>query len=263
MKADARDIGRHAPGRKKEARGGDRAGRKAPRRPTAKTKNQDGRARDHLVREDVSRQLCALITDGTYKPGDRMTERDLCERLNASRPSIRETLRQLEAEGLLDIYPNRGAVVRKLSTDTVLNLWEVRQALEAVAAERFARHGSPEQIERFDEAIRKMDAALRARDRRKIKLAKSEIFEAFAAGAQNDLLAAYIRQINVRLSFLWSSSLMVAGRPAESIKEMRALLVAIRNRSPEAARAAVILYNEHAKNIAMYALKILEEQKEA
>ena len=87
-------------------------------------------------------------------------------------------------------------MVRKLSTDTVLNLWEVRQALEAVAAERFARHGSPEQVERLDDAIRQMDAALRARDRKKIKLAKSAIFEAFAAGAQNDMLAAYIRQIN-------------------------------------------------------------------
>ena len=263
MKADVAEIRRSASVRKKNAQPGSRAVRNVAQRPPHRDKSQDGRYKDRLIREDLSRQLCALITDGTYKPGDRMTERDLCERLNASRPSIRETLRQLEAEGLLDIYPNRGAVVRKLSTDTVLNLWEVRQALEAVAAERFARHGSSEQIERFDEAIRKMDTALRARDRKKIKLAKSEIFEAFAAGAQNDLLAGYIRQINVRLSFLWSSSLMVAGRPAESIKEMRALLVAIRNRSPEAARAAVILYNEHARTIAMYALKILTEQEEA
>jgi DNA-binding GntR family transcriptional regulator len=263
MKTNPAESRRSAAARKKDAPGGGRPARKTAPRAANQNKSPDGRVRDRLIREDLSRQLCALITDGTFKPGDRITERELCERLDASRPSIRETLRQLEAEGLLDIYPNRGAVVRKLSTETVLNLWEVRQALEAVAAERFARNGSPEQVDRFDDAIRQMDAALRARDRKKIKLAKSEIFEAFAAGAHNDLLAAYIRQINVRLSFLWSSSLMVAGRPAESIKEMRALLVAIRNRSPEAARAAVILYNEHAKNIAMYALKMLEEQKEA
>jgi len=262
MKADVAETRRPASARKKDAQGSERPARKATRRPAQQSKRQNGDAKDQLIREGLSRQLCALITDGTYKPGDRITERELCERLDASRPSIRETLRQLEAEGLLDIYPNRGAVVRKLSTDTVLNLWEVRQALEAVAAERFARHGLPAQVERFDDAIRQKDAALRARDRKKIKLAKSEIFEAFAAGAQNDMLAAYIRQINVRLSFLWSSSLMVAGRPAESIKEMRALLAAIRNRSPDAARAAVILYNEHAKTIAMYALKVLDEQRE-
>ncbi len=261
MKANLDDI-RH-PGAKKATRPGSRSSRKVVRRAVGQTKNQNGRSKDRLVRENLSRQLCALITDGTYKPGDHLTERELCERLKASRPSIRETLRQLEAEGLLDIYPNRGAVVRKLSTDTVLNLWEVRQALETVAAERFARLGRSEQIERFNAAIRQMDAALRARDRKKIKNAKSEMFEAFAAGAHNDLLAAYIRQINVRLSFLWSSSLMVEGRPAESIDEMRALLTAIKNRSPDAARAAVILYNEHAKAIAMYAMKVLDRQKEA
>jgi DNA-binding GntR family transcriptional regulator len=263
MNADLRETRRLASGRKKDARPGDRPTRKVARRSANKNKNQDGRARDHLVREDLSRHLCALITDGTYKPGDHITERELCDRLTASRPSIRETLRQLAAEGLLDIYPNRGAVVRKLSKDTVLQLWEVRLALETLAAERFARHGLPEQTERFNGAIRNMDAALRLRDRKKIKTAKSEMFEAFAAGANNDSLAAYIRQMNVRLSFLWSSSLMVEGRPAESIDELQALLAAIRNRSPDAARAAVILHNEHAKAIAMYALKLLEEQKEA
>src|SRR6476619_4360777 len=170
MKADVAETRRSTPGRKQNAQPGNRVMRKANGRSTRQNKSQDGRSKDRLIREHLLRQLCALMTDGTYKPGDRITERELCERLNASRPSIRETLRQLEAEGLLDIYPNRGAVVRKLSTDTVLNLWEVRQALEAVAAERFARHGSPAQVERFDDAIRQMDAALRARDRKKIKL---------------------------------------------------------------------------------------------
>lgn len=233
----------------------------APKPPHRKSK--DPQATDRLMRETLYRRLCALITDGTYKPGDHMTERELCERFDASRPSIRETLRQLEAEGLLDIHPNRGAVVRKLTVETMLELWEVRLALETLIAERFARHGLPEQIDRFEEAIRDLDAALRAKKRTPIKTAKSAMFEAFAAGANNGILAAYIRQINVRLSFLWSSSLMIPGRPAESIDELQVLLRAIRSRNPEAARAAVFLYNEHAKAIAMYGFRAFEEQKGA
>src|SRR5258708_33755278 len=170
MKADVAETRRPPSVRKKDAQVGDRAARKVTRRLTRQNKSQDGRSKDRLMREDLSRQLCALITDGTYKPGDRITERELCERLSASRPSIRETLRQLEAEGLLDIYPNRGAVVRKLSTDTLLNLWEGRQALEAVAAQRFAPHGLPAPVERLDEAIRPVDAALRAPDRKESKV---------------------------------------------------------------------------------------------
>jgi DNA-binding GntR family transcriptional regulator len=220
-------------------------------------KRQERMAKDKLVRGELVRRLCSLITDGTYKPGDRMTERELCAQLSVSRPSVRETLRQLEAEGLVDIFPNRGAVVRKLDLADVLQLWETRLALEMLAAERFAREGSAAAIGRFEAAIDQMDAALRSRVRKRIKIAKLELFEAFAAGAGNVPLARYMRQINVRLSFLWSSSLLVEGRPAESIDEMRALLAAFRNRNPEAARAAVVLHNEHAKAIAIYALKLL------
>src|SRR3974390_2861435 len=164
MKAEIGQSARSV-GRGKRARSGNGAVRKGARasaHKNGKGRSQDRRIKDRLLREDLSRQLCALITDGTYRPGDHMTERELCDRLKASRPSIRETLRQLEAEGLVDIYPNRGAVVRKLSRDTFLQLWEVRQALEMLAAERFARSGQPEQIERFSAAIRRMDEALRS-----------------------------------------------------------------------------------------------------
>jgi GntR family transcriptional regulator, trigonelline degradation regulator len=263
MKAEIAEPPR-SNGRSKGARPGNgsvRKGKRVSARKNGKGKSQDRRIKDRLLRVDLSRQLCALITDGTYRPGDHMTERELCDRLKASRPSIRETLRQLEAEGLVDIYPNRGAVVRKLSRDTFLQLWEVRQALETLAAERFARGGQPEQIERFGAAIRRMDEALRSRDRKKIKTSKAEMFEAFVAGANSELLSAYVRQINVRLSFLWSSSLLVEGRPAESIIELSVLLNAIKASNPDAARAAVLLYNEHSKAMAMHALKSLEEQE--
>ena len=214
------------------------------------------------MRENLSRQLRALITDGAYQPGDHMTERELCGRLRASRPSVRETLRQLAAEGLLEIFPNRGAVVRTLGVDTFLQLWEVRLALETLAAERMARCGDAEQIERFETAIRQMEIALRSKDRKKIKIARGEMFESFASGGGNDMLAAYIRQIDVRLSFLWSSSSIVNGQPAESIDVLRVLLSAVKSRNPEAARAAIILYNEHARAVAMYALRAFEESKE-
>lgn len=263
MKAGGGDAARSVGSRKKAVRPARSAVRKSAPAPVRKNgKASDRRSRDRLVRESLARQLCGLITDGTYRPGDHMTERELCDRLKASRPSIRETLRQLEAEGLVDIYPNRGAVVRKLNADTFLQLWEVRQALETLAAERFARSGRPEQIQRLDVAIRRIDTALGVRDQKKIKTAMGEMFEAFVAGANSDLLSEYVRQINVRLSFLWSSSLLVKGRPAQSVNELLVLLDAIKKGNPEAARAAVILYNEHAKAIALHALSVFEERTE-
>jgi len=215
------------------------------------------------VRAQLARRLRALITEGTYKPGDRLTERALCERLKVSRPSIRETLRQLEAEGLIDIIPNRGPMVRRIDAGEVLELWEVRLALECLIARRFALHGSAADADGLERCIEDLDAALRAQDRIRIKAAKNAFFESFAAGARNETLAKYFRQLTVRLSFLWTSSLMIPGRPAESIGEQRALLAAIRARNPDAAQAAMVLYNEHAKAIAMHGLRVFEASRRA
>lgn len=211
------------------------------------------------VRVRLTHRLRALITEGVYKPGDRPTERELCERLGVSRPSLREALRQLEAEGLIDILPNRGPMIRTIDAKSFLEIWEVRLTLETLVARRFALNGSPKQIDRLEAAIDGMDRALHAKDVAAIKRAKHEFFEAFSEGGNNAVLAGYIEQINARMSFLWSSSLMFPGRPEESIGEMHALLAAIRARNPDAAQAAIVLYNEHSKAIAMYALRTFEE----
>jgi DNA-binding GntR family transcriptional regulator len=196
--------------------------------------------------------------DGVLKPGDNLVERELCEMLEVSRPSLREALRQLEAEGLIDIIPHRGPMVRRIDRTSFLELWEVRLALEPLVARRFAMHGTPEQIDALERAIREMDKALRFKNVAAIKKAKRQVAEAFTAGANNDVLAAYIDQINARLSFLWSSSLMFPGRPVESISELDALVAAIRARNPDAAQAANVLHNENAKAIALHALEQFE-----
>jgi len=213
------------------------------------------------VRAQLAQRLRTFITDGTFRPGDRMTERELCERLRVSRPSVREALRQLEAEGLIDILPNRGPVVRKITAADVLELWEVRVALETLIARRFAIHGTEEQIEHLEEAIRDFDMALKSQDVSVIKSSKAVLWETFSAGANNSMLAAYFRQVNVRLSFLWSSSLRFPGRPAESISEFFSLLAAIRSRNADASQAAIVLHNEHARAIAMYGLRVFEESR--
>jgi DNA-binding GntR family transcriptional regulator len=94
-----------------------------------------------------------------------------------------------------------------------------------------------------------------------IKSAKAALFESLAAGANSEILTSYFRQVNARLSFLWSSSLMFPGRPAESINELFALLTAIRNRNAAAAEAAMLLHIEHGKAIGIYGLRVFEESR--
>lgn len=219
-----------------------------------KIQPQTGLVRSHLVK-----QLRTLITEGVYKPGERMIERELCERLAVSRTSLREALRQLEAEGLLEIIPNKGPIVRAIDAAEVLVLWELSLSLEILIARRMALHGSPEEIEELQSRVEELAAALKSGDSPHIKTCKNSFFEVFVAGAHNSTLASYYLQLVARMSFLWTSSLMVPGRPAESIGEMNRLVSALRTRSPEAAEAAVILYHHHAKAVSMYGLRMFEE----
>lgn len=210
------------------------------------------------VRAHLLERLRSAITEGMFQPGDHLVERELCERLGVSRTSLREALRQIEAEGLIEFFPNRGAVVRDISTAEVLELWELRSLVEGLIARRFATLGTEEDIVRMERAISAMDAALKAQDRAAIKHTKLELWESFAAGGHHSACGKLMLQINARLSFLWSSSLLLPGRPAESIQEFSSLVSAIRSRNPAVAEAAIVLHNEHAKFVALRGLAAFE-----
>lgn len=216
---------------------------------------------DEPVRLSLVHRLRTAITEGIYKPGDRLVERELCERFDVSRPSVREALRQLEAECLIDIVPNRGPSVRVMTAEEVLELWDVRLAIECLAVKRFALYGTEQDIHALETCLQEFEEALHSRIPARIKAAKNVFFETIARGSYNTSVGTYLRQLNARLSFLWSSSLALPNRPQESATELRALLRAIQNRSPEAAQAAIILHNEHGKAVALHGLSLFEKNQ--
>jgi DNA-binding GntR family transcriptional regulator len=234
-----------------------------PRQPTAPAMPKNGPLKETPVRAHLLERLRSAITEGMFQPGDHLVERELCESLGVSRTSLREALRQIEAEGLIEFFPNRGAIVRDITVDEILELWELRTTVECLLARRFALHGTEEDITRLETSIAEMDAALKAQNRAAIKHAKLELWESFTAGGHHAAGAKLIMQINARLSFLWSSSLLLPGRPAESVAEFASLASAIRGRHPEVAEAAMILHNEHAKFVAMRGLAAFEAARKS
>lgn len=215
------------------------------------------------VRHSVVERLTAAITNGVFKPGDKLIERDLCERFEVSRPSIREALRQLESEQLVKIIPNRGPIVRAISLEELNELWDLRAAVESVAARRFAMHGTQEDFAGLETSIERLDEALKHRDQQAIRQRKNEFFECFARGSGNKVLPYVLKQLNARLSFLWTSSLSHPGRPEESISELKLLLSAVKSRNPEVATAAVTIYNAHAREVSLTSLRVFEEERAA
>lgn len=104
----------------------------------------------------------AAILDGHYGPGARLGEAELAQLTEASRTPVREALRRLEVEGLVEVLPHRGARVSAFTADDLDEIYDLRMTLEALAAGRAATRIAPERIDRMAQLCDEMEAAAAA-----------------------------------------------------------------------------------------------------
>jgi len=209
------------------------------------------------VRQQVADRLRLAIDTGTFKPGQRLIERDLCERLGVSRPSVREALRELESEGLIETVPNRGPVVTRLTRRDAASVYDVRAALEAVAAKRFAEVATDAQVAALRAAVDLLAAAYETGDVEAKLAAKSQFYDVLFAGSGNRVVPQILRTMNARITFLRRLSLASPQRLPGSLGEIRAILAAIEARKPAAAFKASF---DHVERAALIALASLSDE---
>jgi DNA-binding GntR family transcriptional regulator len=119
----------------------------------------------HLpLRDLVTRELRRRILVGELAPGERLVEDRIAEMLGVSRNPVREAIRVLAAEGFVDVTPRRGAAVSRLSADEAEELFDVRMALEGLAARLAARKRSPAAIERLRALLTRSRSAVESGD---------------------------------------------------------------------------------------------------
>jgi DNA-binding GntR family transcriptional regulator len=207
------------------------------------------------IRSQVVENLRTAITSGRFAPGQRLVEKDLCDLLGVSRPSVREALRELESEGLINTVPFRGPLVTKLTARDAASIYEVRSVLEALAAKLFAEKASPEQIELLSQTVERLDAAYRTQEVEQILVAKKAFYDVLLEGSQNVIIPSMLRTMNARITQLRRVSLSSPKRLPGSIKEIRTVLKAIKNRDPEAAFQASMRHIAEAQKAAVAKLQ--------
>src|ERR1700754_1706867 len=95
-----------------------------------------------VLRHSVTESIRNAILLGRFSPGHRLPERELCEMIGVSRTLVREALRQLESEGLIQLIPHRGPIVARVSLAQAEQIYQVRCELEGLLAGLFARNAS-------------------------------------------------------------------------------------------------------------------------
>lgn len=206
------------------------------------------------VRQQVVEVLRSAITSGRFAPGQRLIERDLCELTGVSRASVREALRQLETEGLIETIPNRGPLVSRLSAQDAASIYQIRGSLEALAAQLFAGVATDEQIEELEAAVGVLQQAYKSRDVDRIVEAKQRFYDILFEGSGNSIIASILQTMNARITMLRRVSLASPKRATPSIREIRAVLAAIKQRDPQAAYDASLNHVEQAAKVALKSL---------
>jgi GntR family transcriptional regulator, trigonelline degradation regulator len=188
------------------------------------------------LREQITSGLRQKIIDGVFQPGARLVERHMCDMFKVSRTLIREALRQLEAEGWVRILPNRGPIVATMTPDEVRELYEVRAALEGMAALRAAELASPDQLNGLDRVVAVMVSAQRHGDSAAHSMQVHKFYELLREAAGNRLLSAQLTAMSARLSWLRGFTLAQPERAAIAVQEEVQLLEALKARDGARAR---------------------------
>lgn len=179
------------------------------------------------LRRQVADILRDAITNGLFEPGGRMTERSLCESLDVSRSTVRESLRQLEAEGLVCIYPNRGPVVAELDDSEAREIYEIRSKLQALASASCARRRSPQLLAGLETALAEMRRAAETGDFPALQAARTEFYNWIFDGSGNRQLAILLKQFRARMTLMRGLGGLRRERMQEAVRGASEILAAV------------------------------------
>jgi DNA-binding GntR family transcriptional regulator len=192
------------------------------------------------LHDQVSARLRAMLIEGRVAPGAKLNERELCEQLKVSRTPLREAIKLLAAEGLVDLLPNRGAAAVKLNQADVVNTFELLAALEGLSGELAAQRIDDAQLAEVRALHYEMLACFTRRDLPGYYRLNAQIHSAINAAAGNPVLAATYRSINARVQSLRFRTNQNEAKWKLAVKEHERMIEALTAHDADALRNVLV-----------------------
>lgn len=207
------------------------------------------------LHEQVAHRLRQMLVEGAVAPGSKLNERELSELLNVSRTPLREAIKMLAAEGLVELLPNRGAIALSLTEEDVLHTFEVMAGLEGLSGELAAQRITPQELAEIQAMQFEMMAAYTRRDLSTYYAINARIHRAINAAAKNPVLNTVYNQVNARLQALRFRSNQDGEKWKAAVKEHEQMIEALAARDPAAMRAVLVAHLHNKRDVVLEQLR--------
>ncbi|GHC66655.1 GntR family transcriptional regulator [Neogemmobacter tilapiae] len=189
------------------------------------------------MQKDAYTLILELIEAGQFRPGDRLVESELADRLGVSRTPVREALQRLETQAMLS-RDGRSLIVASLDHNQLAELYAVRAELEGLAARLAARHATEEEI-RVLQGMVQEDRALQGGDPRALSRANKRFHRQIHLASHNRFLVQQLDLVHRSMALMANTSFAAEGRDTVALDEHAAIVTAIAEGDAEAAAAAL------------------------
>jgi DNA-binding GntR family transcriptional regulator len=183
-----------------------------------------------------------------YSPGQTLIEESIATELGMSRTPVREAIRELSREGLVQSIPNRGSIVRVLTAQELLDIFDIKMRLEGLCAARAAERNGPATASALLKALKAMSAAARTKDRKGYLLADEAYHAAIYEGAQNERAHKIVADLNALWHRMRAGMAAIESRMETAVEEHRRIAEAIGAGDSQAAENAMRTHLENVRD---------------
>lgn len=207
------------------------------------------------LREIVFETLREAIISAALKPGERMMEIQLAEEMGVSRTPVREAIRKLELEGFVVMIPRKGAYVAGISMKDIADVFEIRSALEALAAGLAAERITEEELEELERTLVKIGECVKNNDLEGLIEVDTEFHDILFKATRNERLVQIVSNLREQIQRFRATTLATPGRMKYALEEHKQIVEALSERNIELAQSIAREHIENAENSMLDALK--------
>lgn len=201
--------------------------------------NNTDLSQNRPIREVVYESIRSTLIEGRVPAGERFVEKEYSQRLNISRTPVREALKQLESEHLVEYVPRIGVVVKRITKDDVIEIYKIRESLEILVAECAMENISPEEIEEINQLLDLTEKTNQEGNIERVIELFGEFNTLIYKASKMKRLPVMILNLNTYLQRFRNISILDNDRRKKALLEHRQIIEAITSKDKELASKVI------------------------